>query len=177
MALSIETKCIHLENKDNCKNHYGAVSFPIYQTATYAHPGAGKSTGFDYSRLQNPTREQLEKTVASLENGIDSFALSSGMAAISLLMELFSPGDNLIVDSDLYGGSIRLFDNVSAKNGIAFTRTEFSKVCNENGIENLITKNTKALYVETPTNPMMNVSDISLLSKIAKKARTSFDCG
>lgn len=169
MALSIETKCIHLEDEDNCKNHYGAVSFPIYQTATYAHPGAGKSTGFDYSRLQNPTREQLEKTVASLENGIDSFALSSGMAAISLLMELFSPGDNLIVDSDLYGGSIRLFDNVSAKNGIAFTRTEFSKVCNENGIENLITKNTKALYVETPTNPMMNVSDISLLSKIAKK--------
>ena len=169
MALSIETKCIHLENEDNCKNHYGAVSFPIYQTATYAHPGAGKSTGFDYSRLQNPTREQLEKTVASLENGIDAFALSSGMAAISLLMELFSPGDNLIADSDLYGGSIRLFDNVSAKNGIAFTRTEFCKVRNENGIENLITKNTKALYVETPTNPMMNVSDISLLSKIAKK--------
>lgn len=169
MALSIETKCIHLEDEDNCKNHYGAVSFPIYQTATYAHPGAGKSTGFDYSRLQNPTREQLEKTVASLENGIDAFALSSGMAAISLLMELFSPGDNLIVDSDLYGGSIRLFDNVSAKNGIKFTRTEFSKISDENGIENLITKNTKALYVETPTNPMMNVSDISLLSKIAKK--------
>ena len=169
MALSIETKCIHLENEDNCKNHYGAVSFPIYQTATYAHPGAGKSTGFDYSRLQNPTREQLEKTVASLENGIDAFALSSGMAAISLLMEFFSPGDNLIVDSDLYGGSIRLFDNVSAKNGIEFTRTEFSKVRNENGIENLITKNTKALYVETPTNPMMNVSDILLLSKIEKK--------
>ncbi|HAZ96948.1 MAG TPA: cystathionine gamma-synthase, partial [Treponema sp.] len=169
MALSIETKCIHLEDEDNCKNHYGAVSFPIYQTATYAHPGAGKSTGFDYSRLQNPTREQLEKIVASLENGIDAFALSSGMAAISLLMELFSPGDSLIVDSDLYGGSIRLFDNVSVKNGIKFIRTEFSKVSDKNGIENLITKNTKALYVETPTNPMMNVSDISLLSKIAKK--------
>lgn len=169
MALSIETKCIHLEDEDNCKKHYGAVSFPIYQTATYAHPGAGKSTGFDYSRLQNPTREQLEKTVAALEDGIDAFALSSGMAAISLLMELFSPGDNLIVDSDLYGGSIRLFDNVSSKNGIKFTRTEFCKVSDESGIENLITKETKALYVETPTNPMMNVCDISLLSKIAKK--------
>lgn len=169
MALSIETKCIHLEDEDNCKKHYGAVSFPIYQTATYAHPGAGKSTGFDYSRLQNPTREQLEKTVAALENGIDAFALSSGMAAISLLMELFSPGDNLIVDSDLYGGSIRLFDNVSSKNGIKFTRTEFCKVSDESGIENLITKETKALYVETPTNPMMNVCDISLLSRIARK--------
>lgn len=169
MALSIETKCIHLEDKDNCKKHYGAVSFPIYQTATYAHPGAGKSTGFDYSRLQNPTREQLEKTVAALEDGIDAFALSSGMAAISLLMELFSPGDNLIVDSDLYGGSIRLFDNVSSKNGIKFTRTEFCKVSDESRIENLITKETKALYVETPTNPMMNVCDISLLSRIARK--------
>lgn len=84
MARGIDTKCIHLEEDEGQCSHYGALSYPIYQTATYAHPGVGQSTGFDYSRLQNPTREHLEKMVAALENGIDAFALSSGMAAISL---------------------------------------------------------------------------------------------
>ena len=120
MAREIETKCIHLEEEENSINHYGAISYPIYQSATYAHPGVGQSTGYDYSRLQNPTREHLEKTVASLENGIDALAFSSGMAAITLMMELFKPGDHLIVDADLYGGSIRLFNHVSEKNGIEF---------------------------------------------------------
>jgi len=91
MAREIETKCIHLEEEENSINHYGAISYPIYQSATYAHPGVGQSTGYDYSRLQNPTREHLEKTVASLENGIDALAFSSGMAAITLMMELFKP--------------------------------------------------------------------------------------
>ena len=166
--LSIETKCIHLENeKDDitaCK-HYGAISFPIYQTATYAHPAVGRSSGFDYSRLQNPTREQLEKVVCSLEHGLDALALSSGMAAITLLMELFKPGDNLIVDSDLYGGTIRLFDNVSAKNGISFTRAN----CSQDNLEPLIKPETKAIYIETPTNPMMNVTDIAKVASLAKK--------
>jgi cystathionine gamma-synthase len=172
MALSIETKCIHLENqvssdseeKPAC-NHYGSLSFPIYQTATYAHPGVGKSTGFDYSRLQNPTREQLEKIICQLEHGTDAFALSTGMAAITLLMEIFKPGDHLIVDSDLYGGTIRLFDNVSAKNGIQFTRAN----CASENIEKLIKPNTKAIYIETPTNPMMNVTDISKVAEISKR--------
>ena len=106
MARGIDTKCIHLEEDEGQCSHYGALSYPIYQTATYAHPGVGQSTGFDYSRLQNPTREHLEKMVAVLENGIDAFALCSGMAAISLLMELFRPGDHIIADSDLYGGSV-----------------------------------------------------------------------
>ena len=119
MAKEIGTRCIHLEEEGI--NHYGSVSFPIYQTATFAHPGVGQSTGYDYSRVQNPTREQLEKVVASLENGTDALALSSGMAAIALMMELFTPGDHLIVDADLYGGSIRLFEQISKKNGIAFT--------------------------------------------------------
>ena len=121
MAREIETKCIHLEEEENSINHYGAISYPIYQSATYAHPGVGQSTGYDYSRLQNPTREHLEKTVASLENGINALAFSSGMAAITLMMELFKPGDHLIVDADLYGGSIRLFNHVSEKNGIEFS--------------------------------------------------------
>ena len=171
MAVSLETKCLHLVEEENtedeCKKtlHYGSVSFPIYQTATYAHPAVGQSTGFDYSRLQNPTRAQVEKVVAQLEGGIDAFALSSGMAAISLLFEIFKPGDHLIIDSDLYGGAIRLFDHVTAKNGVEFTRAN----CSHDDVESLIKSNTKAVYIETPTNPMMNVTDIKTLAEIAKR--------
>ena len=165
MARGIDTKGLHLEEEEGESKHYGAISYPIYQTATYAHPGVGQSTGYDYSRLQNPTREHLEKVVASLENGIDALAFSSGMAAISLLMELFAPGDHLIVDSDLYGGSIRLFSYVSEKNGITFSHAE----CYRENVENYINGHTKAIYIETPTNPMMNVTDIAALAEIAKK--------
>lgn len=166
MGRSIKTKCIHLEDEqDNKKNHYGAISYPIYQTATYAHEGVGGSTGYDYSRLQNPTREHLEKIVASLENGIDALAFSSGMAAIAALMELFKPGDHLIVDTNLYGGSIRLFDNISKKNGITFTGVE----CCREDVRKHITEQTRAIYIETPTNPMMNVTDITALSRVAKE--------
>ena len=165
MAREIETRCLHLEEEEGSSDNYGAISYPIYQTATYAHPGAGKSTGYDYTRLQNPTREHLEKTVASLESGIDALALSTGMAAITLMMELFEPGDHLIVDSDLYGGSIRLFQNISAKNGISFLSID----CYRENVETYINEKTKAVYIETPTNPMMNVTDIAELSKVTKK--------
>lgn len=163
MSVNISTKCIHLKD-DDCSKHYGAISFPIYQTATYSHLGIGKSTGYDYSRLQNPTKEHLEKIVASLEDGIDALAFSTGMAAIATMMELFKPGDHLIVDSDLYGGSIRLFDNISKKNGVAFTSIN----CCRDDISEYINDNTKAVFIETPTNPMMNVTDIELLSRITK---------
>ncbi len=163
MAREIGTRCIHLEEEE--LNHYGAISFPIYQTATFAHPGVGQSTGYDYSRVQNPTREQLEKVAASLENGIDALALSSGMAAIALMMELFSPGDHLIVDADLYGGSVRLFEQVSKKNGIDFTSID----CCCEDIEGQIRENTKAIYIETPTNPMMHVTDIAKTAETAKR--------
>ena len=165
MEREIETKCIHLEEDESSVQHFGAVSYPIYQTATYAHPAVGQSTGFDYSRLQNPTREHLEKVVASLENGVDALAFSSGMAAITMMMELFAPGDHLIIDSDLYGGSIRLFEHVSVKNGIHFSRIN----CANEDVESFIQENTKAIYVETPTNPMMNVVDIAALASIAKR--------
>lgn len=164
MTRGIETKCIHLEEEEGNVSNYGAISYPIYQTATYAHLGVGKSTGYDYSRLQNPTRERLEKIVATLENGIDALALSTGMAAVSLLMELFKPGDHLIIDSDLYGGAIRLFDNVSVKNGITFSRID----CCKEDVESYINSDTKAVYIETPTNPMMNVTDIEKLARITK---------
>lgn len=165
MERGINTRCLHLEETEGKTDNYGALSYPIYQTATYAHAGVGKSTRYDYSRLQNPTREQLEKVVASLEGGIDAFALSSGMAAITLLMEIFKPGDHIIAEADLYGGSVRLFDNVSKKNGYEFTYLN----CSRDDIEGAIKENTKAVYIETPTNPMMNVSDISKIAEIAKR--------
>ena len=165
MARGINTKCLHLEEEEGCCNNYGSISFPIYQTATYEHPAVGRSTGFDYSRLQNPTREHLEKIVATLENGIDALAFSTGMAAITMAMELFKPGDHLIVDADLYGGSIRLFDNVSAKNGILFSRID----CWKEDVESYVNENTKAIYIETLGNPNSNLVDIEELSKIAHK--------
>lgn len=165
MERGLNTRCLHLEETEGKLEHYGAISYPIYQTATYEHPEAGQSTGYDYSRLQNPTREHLEKMIAGLESGIDAFALSTGMAAITLLIELFRPGDHLIVEADLYGGSIRLFDHVNKKNNYEFTHLN----CAEDDIEGAIQDNTKAIYIETPTNPMMNVSDIAAIAEIAKK--------
>ncbi len=158
------TKCIHLQNNENVEKAFGAVSFPIYQTATFAHRGVGESTGYDYSRMQNPTREQLEKTVAALEKGIDAIGFSSGMAAIAAVMELFAPGDHVIIDADLYGGSVRLFQNITAKNGIVFSRVDLSR----EEISSYITEQTKAVFLETPTNPMMHVTDLKKLGEITK---------
>ena len=162
MARKNDTICLHLEEDEGDCRFYGAVSFPIFQTATYAHPALGQSTGFDYSRLQNPTREHLEKIVAQLEGGIDAFALSSGMAAVSLLSELFELGDEIVADSDLYGGSIRLFDNVLKKHGVKVNYID----CYKTDLESVITPKTKAVYIETPTNPMMNVIDIAATASI-----------
>lgn len=160
---SIETKCQQLDR--NLMDKWGAISYPIYQTATFAHDGFGQSTGYDYTRMQNPTRQQLESIVAYLENGKDALAFSSGMAAIATIMELFKPGDHFIIDEDLYGGSIRLFNEISKKNGLTYTAISLST----EDITPYITENTKAVYLETPTNPMMNVTDIRKLSKITKQ--------
>lgn len=158
-----ETKCVHGANGN--KEINGAVSFPIYQSATFSHPGVGVSTGYDYSRLQNPTREHLEKLIAVLENGADALAFSSGMAAASALMELFSPGDRVIVSSDTYGGTSRLFGNISVKNGLGFDFVDTSDI---ELVESLITADTKAIFIESPTNPMMHVTDIKKVSALAK---------
>lgn len=164
MGYDIKTKCLHLDERAGSCDKSGAISFPIYQTATFAHPGLGQSTGYDYSRLQNPTREQVEKVVANLEGGVDAVGFSCGMAAISAVMELFQPGDHLIVDEDLYGGSVRLFQYISNKNGIHVTQVDLSR----EEIEPHITENTKGIFLETPTNPMMNVIDIRKLADTAK---------
>ena len=156
---SVDTKC--QLNDARLKDIWGAVSYPIYQTATFAHKGLGESTGFDYTRMQNPTRQQLEAVVALLENGKDAIAFASGMAAVAAVMELFSPGDHFIIDSDLYGGSVRLFNEISKKNGLTYTTADLSS----EDVIPLIKENTKAVYLETPTNPMMNVTDIEELAK------------
>jgi Cystathionine beta-lyases/cystathionine gamma-synthases len=162
--MDISTICIH--GSDDPSDCTGSVTVPIYQTATFSHPGFGKSTGYDYSRMQNPTREHLEKVVASLEHGADCMAFSSGMAAIAAVMELFHIGDHIIVTDDLYGGSIRLFRTISEKNGLSFDYTDTSDLTK---IEPLIQSETKAVFIETPTNPMMHVTDIAAAVAIAHR--------
>ncbi len=158
--VSFETKCQGI-NPDVIDS-YHAISFPIYQTATFSHTGLGESSGFDYTRSGNPTRSQLESVMAQIENGCGALALSSGMSAIATLFELFEPGDHVIVDADLYGGSVRLFDKVLKRKGITFTTIDLSS----EDITTAITDDTKAVYLETPTNPMMHVVDIEELSHV-----------
>jgi cystathionine gamma-synthase len=162
--MKIETECVLGENKLNSKT--GSISFPIYQTATFKHPGLNLSTGYDYSRTINPTREKLEKTVAILEKGLDCFAFSTGMAAISAVMELFLPGDEIVVTDDVYGGTYRVFEEIYSKKGYGFVRVDTRDVKN---IESSINDKTKAIFIETPSNPMMKVSDIFEISKLAGK--------
>jgi len=143
----------------------GAISFPIYQTATFRHLGLNKSTGYDYSRDTNPTREEVEKTVAQLENGIGALGFSSGVAAIVCCIHLFKSGDHIILSEDLYGGTFRLFNETFKNFGIS---SSFVDTTNPLNIKNALTKNTKAIFIETPSNPTMRVTDIKSVSKIAK---------
>ncbi|MDF2473116.1 MAG: cystathionine gamma-synthase [Anaerocolumna sp.] len=166
MQYHFNTKCLYGNNEKVIEESTGAISFPIYQTATFAHPGVGQSTGYDYSRLQNPTREQLEKVIASLEFGYDAIAFSSGMAAASALMELFEPGSHLVVSEDLYGGTIRIFNHINKKNGIEISYVDTS---DSSKIKAAIQQNTKAIFIETPTNPMMHVTDLRAVSEITKE--------
>jgi cystathionine gamma-synthase/cystathionine beta-lyase len=146
---------------ESIADKWGALSFPIYQSATFAHRGLGESTGYDYTRVSNPTRQQLEYIVASLEKGTDAIAYASGMAAVDAVMELFAPGDRILVDADLYGGSVRLFNEVGKKNGLLFDTVDFSR----DEYQDCSAQDIRAVYLETPTNPMMNVTDIKRLSR------------
>lgn len=159
----IGTKVVH--GYKGYDPHTGAVSFPIYQSATFRHPGLYQTTGYDYTRQQNPTREELEKTIAILENGRHGFAFSSGMAAISTILELFSPGDHIIVSDDLYGGTYRLFDEIYKKYGLEFSYVDTSSM---KETEKALKENSRALFVETPSNPVMKVTDLRKMSELAK---------
>lgn len=156
------TSCVHQKHK--FQDPTGALSFPIYQSATFSHPGVGLSSGYDYSRLQNPTREHLEDLIATLEGGLDALAFSSGMAAMTTLMELFLPHDHLIVSDDLYGGSHRLFQQINANKGVTF---DFVNTSDCSVVEASIKPETKAIFIETPSNPMMHVTDLAAIAQIA----------
>lgn len=161
MAKNINTLCVHgAEDKSNTT---GSITVPVYQSATFAHPGVGQSTGYDYSRLQNPTKEALEKTIAALEGGVDAMAFSSGMAAMSVLCELFAPGDHILSTIDLYGGSVRFFNNVIRKNGVDVDYIDTGDI---HLVNRSIKPNTRAVFVESPSNPMMLVSDIAALADV-----------
>ena len=166
MSYQTDTVCVHGQGSREAIESTGAISFPIYQTAAYAHPGVGRSTGYDYNRVQNPTRKEVERIVTDLEHGVDTISFATGMAAVSAFMELFVPGDHVVATDDLYGGVIRQFRKVNEKNGMQFTYVDTSDL---QALENAIQENTKLIYIETPTNPMMQVTDIRAVSEIAKK--------
>lgn len=161
--LKFNSKAIHGGQQPDAA--YGAVMPPIYQTSTYAQPTPGGHKGYEYSRGANPTRTALENAVASLENGQFGMAFGSGMAAIDAVMKLLVPGDEVICTSDLYGGSYRLFKGVYEKYGIKF---RFSEMTDMQELTSQINESTKLVWVETPTNPMMNIVDIEAVSKITK---------
>lgn len=159
--MEFETLCLHADG--NKKDQWGTLTMPVCQSTTFVHKGVDVPSEFSYSRLSNPTRAHLENTVAKLENGVAAVAFSSGMAAITTVMKLFI-GGHIIASGDLYGGSLRLFRNVNTCEGMRF---DFVNTGDISRVKSLIRKDTKALYVETPSNPLMQVSDIAALAELA----------
>lgn len=152
--------------------HTGAISTPIHQCATFRHPALGESTGFDYSRTANPTRQALETAMAELEGGARGLAFSSGMAAVDNVIRLLSPGDKVVITEDLYGGTYRIFQKVYAQYGIEAVYADTADTAAvEAALED---KAVKMLFVEVPTNPMLKVADIKALGKLADKRKITF---
>ncbi|OEH92749.1 methionine biosynthesis PLP-dependent protein [Bacillus solimangrovi] len=164
MNYKIETQLAQLGNRS--EEVTGTVNPPVYFSTAYRHAGIGESTGYDYIRTGNPTREILENSIAKLERGTRGFAFSSGMAAIQNIFLLFEPGDEFIVTKDIYGGSYRLFENTFKKFGYSFTYIHSS---DPQDYEEAITERTKAIFIESPTNPLMIKTDINGLATISKK--------
>jgi len=165
--MKFNTKTIH-GGQHNVDPAYGSVMPPIYQTSTYSQTTPGGHKGFEYSRSGNPTRTALENSLASIENGKFGLAFGSGLAAIDAVIKLLKPGDEVVSTNDLYGGSYRLFTKIYQDFGIKF---HFVGMENAEKIEDYINANTKLIWAETPTNPMMNIIDIRKVSEIAKKHR------
>jgi len=164
MKNAIETLCVH--GGDHAfPDSRESLSMPIYQTAAFAHPDLGHSPDrFYYTRLTNPTRNHLQETVAALEDAKSAIAFTSGMAAITAVFELFAPGDRIVASSDLYGGAVLLFDSIGKKNGLEL---ELIDTTDCEALRAAITPDTGAVYIETPSNPMMNVTDIRLCAELA----------
>ena len=167
MKQSMQTLCVH-GGEHRFPDQRESLSMPIYQTAAFAHPDLGHSPDrFYYTRLTNPTRTHLEETVAALEGAEKAIAFTSGMAAITAVFELFAPGDRIVCASDLYGGTVLLFDSIGKKNGLDLQMVDTT---DPEQIRAAVTPGTKAVYIETPSNPMMNVTDIRLCAQIAHQA-------
>jgi cystathionine beta-lyase/cystathionine gamma-synthase len=161
--MGFATTAIHAGNEPDAAT--GAVSVPIYQTSTYAQDGLGKPRGgFEYARTQNPTRLAVERNVAALEGAKYGYAFASGMAAIDAVMRLVKAGDHVVVSDNTYGGTYRLFSRILANYGIEFTYVDTSEVSD---VEAALRENTRMLYVETPTNPVMTVTDLKAISDLA----------
>ena len=167
--MKFATKTIHAGQKPDKST--GAIMTPIYQTSTYIQESPGKHNGYEYSRTGNPTRSALERNIAGLESGKYGLCFGSGLAAIDAIIKLLKPGDEVISTNDLYGGSYRIFTKIFAKYDIKFHFVDMSDL---NNISKLISSKTKMLWTETPTNPMLNIVDISALSKVAKKHNLIF---
>ena len=164
MKNAIETICVH-GGEHQFPDGRESLSMPIYQTAAFAHPDLGHSPDrFYYTRLTNPTRNHLQETVAALEGAGSAIAFTSGMAAITAVFELFTPGDRIVCSADLYGGTVLLFDSISKKNGLQLALTDTTDA---DALGAAITPGIKAVYIETPSNPMMNVTDIRLCAQLA----------
>ena len=162
--LHFDSKVVH--GGLGCDPITGAVSFPIFQTATFRHRKFGVSTGYDYSRLQNPTRQELERTMAILEEGTEAFAFTSGQAANMCLFGLLKKGDHVILSDDIYGGTFRICEEIFSNLGCEFTYVEMSDL---ETLRKTIRPTTRMIFVETPTNPMMKVADIRRIADIAKE--------
>lgn len=160
----LETLCVTGDPDYEPFNRTGAVAVPIYQSATFAHPALGQSTGFDYSRVKNPTRSYLEKTVAALDRAKFGFAFASGMAAITALFDTFEKGTHIVCSDDLYGGTERLFNTIGAKLG---HETAYVDTSDFENIERAAKKNTKIIFIETPGNPLMKITDIRRTAEFA----------
>ncbi len=162
--MEFETLCLHADN--NIKDEWGTLSMPICQSATFVHKSVDDNGEYSYSRLSNPTRSHLENTVKALENGSVCVAFSSGMAAITAVSKLFKNNDHIIASDDLYGGALRLFRNFSEIEGVEFDYIDTSNI---DLVLGKIKKNTKAIYIETPSNPLMQVTDIRKVARIARE--------
>src|SRR5712691_3124024 len=162
--MGFSTDCIHAGQEP--EPHTGAVTIPIYQTSTYVQPELGRHKGYEYARTQNPTRAALEKNLAALERGKHGHCFASGMAAIDVVFRLLQSGDHVVAGENMYGGSYRLFSRVLEKFGLKFTYVDTSKV---DEVRKAMRPETKIVFLETPTNPMMTITDLGACSEVAHK--------
>src|ERR1700681_4421287 len=160
------TRAIHCGQEPDLET--GAVTVPIYPTSTYVQQELGKNKGYEYARVTNPTRDRLETNLASLEGGVASRVFASGMAAINAICAMYKSGDHVVCGHDLYGGVPRLFNQVLSGYGFEFTYVDTSDPKN---VERAIRKSTRMVYVETPTNPLMRLSDLAAISRICRQKK------